>query len=100
MPYAKGLGRRVPTDWNHLNRWQLVPEAAPATPAPVVCGINWYSAFDQPEQDNQGRWWIARTGDLGRIRGGHCICLKPQGVTDTISWWQRYDQGQEGACVG
>lgn len=40
---------------------------------PIGLGVNWYTNFDAPEQDRQGRWWIGR-GSLGRIRGGHFIC--------------------------
>jgi hypothetical protein len=100
MPYGKGLGRRPPTDWRHVERYSLTTDTAPTKPTPVAIGINWYHAFDQPQQDRTGAWWIARTGSLGNIRGGHCVCLKPRGVNDTTSWWRRYDQGSEGACVG
>lgn len=42
---------------------------------PIVIGVNWYSNFDQPQYDaTLKRWWIGR-GNLGHIRGGHCICL-------------------------
>lgn len=46
---------------------------------PVVFGINWYSAFDQPLWVDIGkggkRWWIGLdTNSLGYIRGGHAIC--------------------------
>src|SRR4051794_32441918 len=70
------------------------------TYVPVVIGVNWYSAFDHPQQDSRGLWWIARDGNLGTIRGGHCVCLRPAGVPDYTSWWRAYDQGREGACVG
>jgi hypothetical protein len=50
---------------------------------PVVIGINWYSNFDDPVLKNGARmvpeFWIGE-GDLGSIRGGHCICL--YGVSD------------------
>jgi hypothetical protein len=69
-------------------------------PSPAVIGVNWYSAFDSPVQDPQGRWWVGRDGSLGTVRGGHCVALKQRGATDLMSWWDFYDQGQEGACVG
>ena len=67
---------------------------------PVVLGVNWYVEFDQPQRDDRQRWWIARDGNLTRIRGEHCVCLLPYGARDPISWWNFYDQGHEGACVG
>jgi hypothetical protein len=34
------------------------------------------------------------------VRGGHCVCLKPKGSNDPDAWWDFYNQGEEGACVG
>lgn len=90
------LGRRPPTDWKHVERFPLT--AAPQVPTPAVLGINWYAAFDKPELDSKGRYWIG-TGSLGRVRGGHCICVKST-QPDLIGWWEFYNQGNEGACVG
>jgi hypothetical protein len=47
-----------------------------AADTPVSIGVNWYSAFDRPQQ-RDGEWWLAEDGkeDLGPIRGGHCVCL-------------------------
>jgi hypothetical protein len=40
---------------------------------PVVIGVNWYQNFDKPKTvDNEH--WIG-LGNLGSIRGGHCVCL-------------------------
>ena len=39
----------------------------------VSIGVNWYQDFDTPDSHN-GEWWIGR-GNLGSIRGGHCVCL-------------------------
>jgi hypothetical protein len=50
-------------------------------------------------ENPQGHYWIGK-GDLGRIRGGHCVCLKPKSARDSVQRWQFYDQGAEGACVG
>jgi hypothetical protein len=101
MPYGKGLGRRVPTDWEHVERYPLTAARLEeiTTPRPIVIGVNWYSNFDEPVKDSAGHYWIGK-GDLGRVRGGHCVCLKPKGVTDNTTWWDFYDQGAEGACVG
>jgi hypothetical protein len=45
---------------------------------PVVGGFNWYSNFDSPQWIDIGkgpnRWWVGR-GNLGNIRGGHCVCF-------------------------
>lgn len=94
------LDRRVPTDWTHVERWPLSALAAEDLPTkvPVALGVNWYQNFDVPVYRN-GRWFIGE-GSLGRVRGGHCVCLKPYGVVDNYSWWKFYNQGDEGACVG
>jgi len=65
----------------------------------VVLGIAWYSNFDRPTVGSDGCWWIGR-GDLGRVRGGHAVYLKPQSLRDATGWWRFYNQGREGACVG
>jgi len=94
------LGRRPPSDWQHVDRFPLTASTAPKKPTPVVIGVNWYVEFDKPEQDAQGHYWIARDAKLSTVRGGHCVCLKPRGTTDPDGWWDFYNQGQEGACVG
>jgi hypothetical protein len=94
------LGRRVPTDFTHVDRYPLTAAETPPKPIPVVIGVNWYSAFDKPEQDSKGHWWVARSGLVGRLRGGHCVCLKARGARDSVKRQVYYDQGSEGACVG
>jgi hypothetical protein len=93
------LGRRVPPDFEHVVKYQLakLPIQEQPVGVPVAIGINWYSNFDRPVLD-QNRYWIGR-GDLGHLRGGHCVCL-PSKQRDYWRWWDFYDQGQEGACVG
>lgn len=57
------------------NRWATTVDevrTAIANGNPVVFGVNWYSAFDNPQKKNN-RWWIG-DGDLGYLRGGHGIC--------------------------
>lgn len=95
----KALGRRRPSDWRHVERYPVtaVPRAAVAGTSGVL-GINWYSEFDYPERDGT-RYWIGRS-DLGSIRGGHAICARAYGAVDLTSWWEFYDQGREGSCVG
>jgi hypothetical protein len=94
------LGRRPPSDWQHVDRFPLTASTAPKKPTPVVIGVNWYVEFDEPEKDAQGHYWIARDGKLSKVRGGHCVCLNPRGGSDPDAWWDFYNQGQEGACVG
>lgn len=95
------LGRLVPTDWEHVDKYPLRALAQTERPAkaPVVIGVNWYEAFDRPERDSRGRWWIARDGNLGRVRGGHAVVLPPFGVPEPYSWWTWFDQVSEGICV-
>lgn len=96
------LGRRPPTDDEHIRRYPLTVAALPQLPVPVVIGVNWYEDFDRPVLDGRsGRWVIGWNPDaLGRIRGGHCVCIKPQSIVDPVAWWRLMDQGSEGACVG
>jgi hypothetical protein len=80
-----------------------LPREEQPTNVPVVIGVNWYSAFDRPvEMRERGRtiYVIAPDGRLGRVRGGHCVCLEPAAPRDTTPWYRAMDQGQEGACVG
>lgn len=98
------LGRRKPTDWQHVDSYPLAALRLPPV-APVVLGIDWYTNFDHPMRSDgtpyapgtRGLFWIGR-GSLGKLRGGHCICAKPYGVGD--GWWDFYNQLSEGACVG
>ena len=98
--YEGPLGRIEPTDLDHVEKYPLTAAKIPDKPTPVVIGINWYSAFDSPVQDDQGKFWIGRDGNLGSVRGGHCVCLKPPALRDYVTWWEFYNQGVEGACVG
>lgn len=94
------LGRRAPTDFEHVVRYPLTVTTTPSKPVPVTIGVNWYTNFDDPVKDSRGRWWIGRATMLGSVRGGHCVCLAPGKLADLQSWWEFYDQGREGACVG
>lgn len=97
---SKGLGRRKPTDWKHVERYPLTAVGVEAAAGPVVWGINWYSNFDRPVYDaSTDEYWIGK-GDLGTIRGGHAIAEPYAGAGDLDKWYIFYDQGQEGACVG
>ncbi len=94
------LGRRTPQDFSHVDKYPLSALPAEERPkcVPVVMGVSWYTNFDSPVKDGNV-YWIGR-GDLGTVRGGHAVSLKPQGVTDPLVWWDYYNQGREGACVG
>lgn len=106
------LGRREPLDWTHVDKYPLTSAALPTGNVPVVLGINWYSDFDHPRDSAGnayrpgatpvgGSWWVGLNyKSLGYVRGGHCVCLRPKGVAHPTSWWDFYDQGSEGACVG
>lgn len=93
------LGCRPPADDAHVLAYPLTGSTIPTKPTPVVLSIPWYDAFDRPTQDSKGRWWI-RSTRLGSVRGWHAICVKPGQLTDPLTWYTFYDQGQEGACVG
>jgi len=61
---------------------------------PIVIGINWYSNFDQPIKSEADEYWIG-LGDLGHIRGGHCVVLhgasdKRQAFRMLNSWGKSY----------
>jgi hypothetical protein len=105
------LGRLIPDDWKHYERFGLTTETVPDVPVPVVIGVNWYSDFDRPVQKG-GRWWIGLDHtNLGSVRGGHCVAIEPgdqldtngkivRRLQDSTTWYKFYDQGHEGACVG
>lgn len=94
------LGRRAPISWEHVEKYPLSALRTAEIPVarPVTIGINWYSNFDSPVKKGT-RWWVG-LGDLGQIRGGHCVCLKTSKYSDLTSWWDFYNQGRQGACVG
>lgn len=96
------LGRKPPTSWEHVDRYPLSAAAAVAlSPTPAVMGVNWYPAFDEPYQGDDDFWYVRMPPAGQRPRGGHCVAIKPLHVGDnTTRWWDFYDQGSEGACVG
>lgn len=100
MPGA--LGRRTSTAFPHIEQYPLTAATVPASPVPIAMGVNWYSNFDSPVKDSSGKYWIGRDPNWHRsgIRGGHCTCLQGKGLQDLTSWWDFYNQGAEGACVG
>ena len=97
----KALGRKVPTDFEHVEKYPLkAATLATLPPVPVAVGVNWYGAFDSPVKDKDGKWWAGKDPSrLGYIRGGHCICM-PHVDNEPYTWYTFYNQGAEGACVG
>lgn len=80
-------------------RRETLEEVGVTEPTPMAIGINWYSAFDTPVKGRDGRWRVAQDGNVGRLRGGHCVCLPHRGFKDVYGWWLYYNQGREGRCV-
>src|SRR4051812_48768315 len=100
-PEDRVLDRLKPPDWEHISKYPLAALSSGERPmgVPVVAGINWYTEFDRPERLRDGRWWVAKDTKLTWIRGGHCVCIKAN-EPDSQAWWNYYNQGREGACVG
>jgi hypothetical protein len=92
------LDRFVPTDFDHVSKYPLRLDAV-TKPSPVTVGVNWYSNFDNPVQDANGLWWVGK-GNLGSIRGGHCVCMPHDYKKDLKAWITWYNQVNEGKCVG
>jgi len=99
MENVNPLGRRKPTTDEHIRKHPLLLSNAPSKPVPVATGTNWYTNFDTPVQDKDGKWWVGR-GNLGTIRGGHCVCMPHRIKLDLKAWYAYYNQLKEGACVG
>src|SRR5687767_3072017 len=58
------------------NRWATTVDqirSAINAGTPVALGIDWHVNFDTPEKVGRN-WWIGR-GRLGRVRGGHAVCV-------------------------
>lgn len=60
---------------------------------PVTIGVNWYTAFDNPDYD--GYWYWIGKGSLGSVRGGHCVTIygasdKRQAFRVKNSWGKEY----------
>lgn len=96
---SRALGCRPSETDEHIRKFPLTTATLPSVPTPSAVGVNWYSNFDSPVKLSDGRWWVGR-GNLGSIRGGHCVMCPTTAYTDADSWWDFYDQGSEGACVG
>jgi len=98
--HPRPLGRRAPTDFEHVERYSLLAAPAPlARPTPVVMGTMWPVEADTPERDSHGVAWIGRRGWSGRSRGGHSYCLEAHNMQDSAANWDWWDQISEGICV-
>jgi hypothetical protein len=70
-------GKADPTQGIAANRWALTTDeirTALAGGVPVAIGVNWYANFDSPVASSKSEFRIG-AGNLGRIRGGHCLCI-------------------------
>lgn len=96
------LGRRVPTDFEHVDKYPLTALPFQDRPqfVPSSIGINWYPEFDSPVKGRDGKWRVKAPSPTSRVRGGHCICVLPGNYRDPTGWWDFYNQFKEGACVG
>lgn len=101
---ARPLGARLPVEKPYAEKFPLSALPATAIPrVPVTIGVNWYTNFDTPVARTFGtlvRYFVGQTKTLGSVRGGHCVCVKSGNYSDPLGWWDFYDQGSEGACVG
>lgn len=102
--HPRALGYQKPKDYSHVEKYGLKALSQAEIPrVPMAMGIDWYTEFDSPEAVKFGsltRYFVARSGKLTTVRGGHCVCIKAGQLSDRLSWWDFYDQGNEGACVG
>lgn len=66
---------------------------------PMSIGVNWYAGFDTPVQKQNGPFrkgeWVIGEGDLGGLRGGHCVCIygasdRRQAFKVANSWGRAY----------
>lgn len=100
---ARELGRVAAPNDDHVRLYGLrtaEEDFVPTLPTPVVAGTDWWTNFDDPVWDKHHNIWRIGSGPLGHVRGGHCYCHPTRYANDLVSWWARYDQGREGACVG
>lgn len=81
-----------------VNRWLTTVDeirTAIGDGRPVCLGVNWYTAFDAPSSNSVREYWIGKDGNLGSVRGGHCICCigasdRRQAVLLRNSWGRTY----------
>lgn len=103
ITYDRRLDRIESEVTTHLEKFPLTAATMPASAQPVVIGVPWYSAFDNPRPIKVGRRTrysiIGDSPDLGHVRGGHATVLKPEDTRDSLGWWRYYNQGTEGRCV-
>lgn len=96
IPTPQGEKARDLKEGVATNRWATTVDeirTAISLGLPVTVGVNWYSNFDTPVWINK-ETWIGQ-GDLGTIRGGHCVCLygasdRRQAFKVKNSWGRSY----------
>jgi len=101
VPVPHGEKPRDAAEGISRNRWATdVDEVRTgiANGVPVSIGVNWYSDFDgpqaKPSPSGTTEMWIGE-GDLGRVRGGHCVCIygasdQRQAFKVKNSWGREY----------
>ena len=79
-----GDGRRLPTDWAHVDQGRLAPAAAPDGSAPMQYGLDaarlplWFGAACTPDaRQLAARWW---TDVLAHDRRSSYLALSPAGT--------------------
>jgi hypothetical protein len=92
---------RVPSEvTEHLERYPLSAATMPAKSMSMIAGVNWYEGMMEPARGTfQHHPWVLGSRPLGRLVGGHAVCLRNAKVRDSDGWWRFYDQGVEGRCV-
>ena len=93
-------GHREPVELGEgidANRWATTVDemrTAIHLGVPVTIGVNWYDAFDFPDQVRSD-FFAAKLRPLGSVRGGHCVCVfaasdRRQAVAFTNNWGASY----------
>jgi hypothetical protein len=97
-PTHELLGRLVPPDFEHVEKYNARTIAAPS-PTNVVFGINWYDSFFTPKLID-GKSVIASGRNWGRVAGGHAIRALRKGYVEANGVSVEYDQRKTPRCVG
>lgn len=78
QPRAFGAKPADPVHGVNAYRWAHdVDEVrtAIANGLPVAIGVAWHAGFDSPKYRSGGYWLPTPAEGLGRVRGGHAVCL-------------------------
>jgi hypothetical protein len=79
--HALDITGPFPEDGIESNKWTTSADDVRhciGAGVPVVIGVNWYADFDNPVWDTKLRRFVIgrKSSSLGRIRGGHCVCIR------------------------